>query len=206
MDHRHGRGLPCGKSRLSLGSENSLVLPTSTLRKSQKNKLQQHLTFRPPFQRRQNPKTASLVAPRTERNSFPCKSAGGEAKQSGGLFWRGEPSPGVPRIAQIARFYLDSFSPVTTFIVGHRHAPACTESRRQCVIIFTFKGRHLLAIFLFWGTRKKGGDRTPPLHIVFVLPLPGQGNQVSSPTVCSKSPCPAAQSRCREDKAVFRTG
>ena len=52
--------------------------------------------FRPPFQRRQNPKTASLVAPRTERNSFPCKSAGGETKQSGGLFWRGEPSPGVP--------------------------------------------------------------------------------------------------------------
>ena len=33
----------------------------------------------------------------------------------------------VPRIAQIARFYLDSFSPVTTFIVGLRHAPACTE-------------------------------------------------------------------------------
>ena len=54
------------------------------------------VNFRPPFQRRQNPKTASLVAPRTERNSFPCKSAGGEAKQSGGLFWRGEPSPGVP--------------------------------------------------------------------------------------------------------------
>ena len=55
--------------------------------------------FRPPFQRRQIPKTASLVAPRTERNSFPCKSAGGEPKQSGGLFWRGEPSPGVPRCA-----------------------------------------------------------------------------------------------------------
>ena len=25
------------------------------------------------------------------------ESAGGESKQSGGLFWRGEPSPGVPR-------------------------------------------------------------------------------------------------------------
>ena len=85
--------------------------------------------FRPPFQRRWNPKVKPLVAPRTERNSFPCKSAGGETKQSGGLFRRGEPSPGVPRIAQIARFYLDSFSPVTTFIVGLRHAPACTESR-----------------------------------------------------------------------------
>ena len=87
------------ESRLLLCNKNSPVLPTSTLRKSQKNQLQQHLTFRPPFQRRQNPKTASLVAPRTERNSFPCKSAGGETKQSGGLFWRGEPSPGVPRCA-----------------------------------------------------------------------------------------------------------
>src|SRR5699024_7051431 len=55
--------------------------------------------FRPPFQRRWNPKVKPLVAPRTERNSFPCKSAGGETKQSGGLFWRGEPSPGVPRCA-----------------------------------------------------------------------------------------------------------
>ncbi|MDD6061236.1 MAG: hypothetical protein PUB99_01315, partial [Oscillospiraceae bacterium] len=33
------------------------------------------------------------------------KSAGGEPKQSGGLFWRGEPSPGVPRCeAQIPQF------------------------------------------------------------------------------------------------------
>ena len=93
------RGLPRCKSRLLLCNKNSPVLPTSTLRKSQKNKLQQHLTFRPPFQRRQNPKTASLVAPRTERNLFFHRSAGGEAKQSGGLFWRGEPSPGVPRCA-----------------------------------------------------------------------------------------------------------
>ena len=33
------------------------------------------------------------------------ESAGGESKQSGGLFWRGEPSPGVPRCeAQIPQF------------------------------------------------------------------------------------------------------
>ena len=88
------------------------------------------VNFRPPFQRRWNPKVKPLVAPRTERNLFLYISAGGETKQSGRLFWRGEPSPGVPRIAQIARFYLDSFSPVTTFIVRLRHAPPCTESRR----------------------------------------------------------------------------
>ena len=49
------------------------------------------------FKRRRNPKAAPLVALRTGRNSFLQGSAGGEAKQSGGLFCRGEPSPGVPR-------------------------------------------------------------------------------------------------------------
>ena len=59
--------------------------------------------FRPPFQRRWFPKVKPLVALRTGRNLFLCKSAGGEAKQSGGLFWRGEPSPGVPRHAPAVR-------------------------------------------------------------------------------------------------------
>ena len=119
------------------GGTPSLHLIKSPVGRERKNESQTacpKVIFRPPFQRRQNPKTASLVAPRTERNLFFHRSAGGETKQSGGLFWRGEPSPGVPRcrrahteFAQIARFYLDSFSPVTTFIVGLRHAPACTE-------------------------------------------------------------------------------
>ena len=53
--------------------------------------------FRPPFQRRWNPKVKPLVAPRTERNLFLYISAGGEQKYSGGIFLCGEPSPGVPR-------------------------------------------------------------------------------------------------------------
>ena len=58
----------------------------------------QTLKFSPAFfKRRRNPKAAPLVALRTGRNSFLQGSAGGEAKQSGGLFCRGEPSPGVPR-------------------------------------------------------------------------------------------------------------
>ena len=59
--------------------------------------------FRPLFQRWQFPKTASLVAPRTERNTCPYKSAGGEQKYSGGIFLCGEPSPGVPRCAPAVR-------------------------------------------------------------------------------------------------------
>ena len=46
-----------------------------------------------------------MVADRSRRNPNNTKSAGGEPKQSGGLFWRGEPSPGVPRCeAQIPQF------------------------------------------------------------------------------------------------------
>ena len=42
-------------------------------------------------------------------NSNNTKSAGGEPKQFGGLFWRGEPSPGVPRCeAQIPQFSVKS--------------------------------------------------------------------------------------------------
>ena len=61
------------------------------------------VNFRPPFQRRWNPKVKPLVAPRTERNLFLYISAGGEQKYSGGIFLCGEPSPGVPRCAPNAR-------------------------------------------------------------------------------------------------------
>ena len=49
------------------------------------------------FKGLQIPKAAPLAADRSRRNPNNTKSAGGEPKQSGGLFWRGEPSPGVPR-------------------------------------------------------------------------------------------------------------
>ena len=52
--------------------------------------------FRPPFQRRWNPKVKPLVAPRTERNSFPSQKRRRGQKYSGGMILRGEPSPGVP--------------------------------------------------------------------------------------------------------------
>ena len=98
-------GLPHGESRLLLGKKTAVSSRhrlccnfageggTSPLQRQ----INQHLKFRPPFQRWWNPKAKPLVALRTGRNSFPVKSAGGETKQSGGLFCRGEPSPGVPR-------------------------------------------------------------------------------------------------------------
>ena len=61
------------------------------------------------FKRRRNPKAAPLVALRTGRNSFLQGSAGGEAKQSGGLFCRGEPSPGVPRCRRAHRIRAGSW-------------------------------------------------------------------------------------------------
>ena len=64
----------------------------------------QTLKFSPAFfKRRRNPKALPLVALRTGRNSFLQGSAGGEAKQSGRLFCRGEPSPGVPRCRRAHR-------------------------------------------------------------------------------------------------------
>ena len=55
------------------------------------------------------PKAAPLVADRSRRNPNNTKSAGGEPKQSGGLFWRGEPSPGVPLCeAKIPQFSVKS--------------------------------------------------------------------------------------------------
>ena len=70
-----------------------------------------------------------LVAPRTERNLFFHRSAGGEAKQSGGLFWRGEPSPGG--------------SPVP---------PGTPNSSRQLVRAFSFISRYQL-----WQNPAGGG-------------------------------------------------
>ena len=93
--------------------------------------------FRPPFQRRQNPKTASLVAPRTERNLFLYISAGGEQKYSGGIFLCGEPSPGVPR-----------------------RVPTRGESRRQRDFILMLSARQRLCANSFIGAAK-----IPPLQV-----------------------------------------
>ncbi len=69
----------------------------------------QTLKFSPAFfKRRRNPKAAPLVALRTGRNSFLQGSAGGEAKQSAGLFRRGEPSPGVSRCRRAHRIRAES--------------------------------------------------------------------------------------------------
>ena len=52
--------------------------------------------FRPPFQRRQNPKTASLVAPRTERNLFLYKAQEGSKNIPVECFCVGNPRRGFP--------------------------------------------------------------------------------------------------------------
>ena len=57
-----------------------------------------------PFQRLADSKGGALGRrPQSAKSKHP-KSVGGELKQSGGLFWCGEPSPGVPRCrAQISQ-------------------------------------------------------------------------------------------------------
>ncbi|MGN0636488.1 MAG: hypothetical protein ACI4I5_09730, partial [Acutalibacteraceae bacterium] len=49
-----------------------------------------------PFQRLADSKGGAFGRRPQSAKSEQQKSAGGEPKQSGGLFWRGEPSPGVP--------------------------------------------------------------------------------------------------------------
>ena len=99
----------------------------------------QTLKFSPAFfKRRRNPKAAPLVALRTGRNPFLQGSAGGEAKQSGGLFCRGEPSPGVPRIAHTVRFYLYFFAR-KLFCTIRRDSPWCALAHGKSRLLLCFK-------------------------------------------------------------------
>ena len=94
----------------------------------------QTLKFSPAFfKRRRNPKAAPLVALRTGRNSFLQGSAGGEAKQSGGLFCRGEPSPGVPRCTRRRAANRDFyFVPKTALSSRHRLCKCFADRDKPC--------------------------------------------------------------------------
>ena len=98
-----------------------------------------------------------LVAPRTERNLFFHRSAGGEAKQSGGLFWRGEPSPGgspvPPGTPNSSRQSVRAFS-----FLSRNRLCAHRESR----LLLTAKNNLVLPTST-WIKSCRGGSLCPPV-------------------------------------------
>ena len=112
-----------------------------------------------------------MVADRSRRNPNNTKSAGGEPKQSGGLFWRGEPSPGVPRCeAQISQFSVKNV---------FKGLPDCRKSPAK---VWFYKAKALPA--------REGGEASASSGGFFRRLLLSACSGVLNPSVCCADSSP----------------